>query len=149
MTLFSGLPVERVFKEISVEECPGSVLETVQRSLESGHIERVLVGRASRRPCYFVEVEISENHATKLQISDDGTLVSQVDAMRESELPRTVKTAVTDFLKAGARFDTADHVLTTESEEFHVELDLGDNLDLHLFLDESGVVLRQHEVGDF
>lgn len=149
MSLFSGLPVERVFEEISLEHCPEEVLETVENNLDSGQIERVFVGRASRRPCYFVDVEISGNHATKLQISEDGTLLSQVDGMRESELPRTVQTAVTDFLRAGARFDTADHVLTSGREEFHVELDLGDNLDLHLFLDESGVVLRQHEVGDY
>ena len=85
----------------------------------------------------------------RLQISAEGSLLSQGDRIRESELPKTVKTAMNEFIAAGARFDGADHVLTTEREEFHIELDLGDDRDLHLFLDDRGVLLRQHEVGDF
>lgn len=149
LTLFSGLPVDRFFTEISAEECPGSVADTLLDCLDSGRVERILTTPGRRRPCYFVEIELDGDLLRKLQISEDGTLLGRVDEMRPSELPRTVKSTVTEFLEAGARFDTADHVVTSEREEFHVELDLGDDLDLHLFLDESGALLRQHEVGDF
>lgn len=141
--------MEQVFKEISLEDCPPEVLAAVDGCFESGRVERILVGRASRRPCFFVEVALAENRVSKLQISEDGELLSRVDGMGKSDLPRTVKSAMTDFLNAGARFDAADRVFTPDHEEFHIELDLGDNLDLHLFLDDRGVLLRQHEVGDF
>ncbi len=149
MALFNGLPVERFFEEISAGDCPPNVVDTVLDCLDSGSIERILTARGRHRPFYFVEISLSGDLERRLQIFEDGTLLSRVDQMRESELPHTVKSTVTDFLDAGARFDTADHVLTSDSEEFHVELDLGDDLDLHLFLDERGVLLRQHEVGDY
>lgn len=149
MTLFSGLPVDQVFEEITLEDCPPCVLDTVYVTFESAPVEKVLAGRSHRNACYIVEVKISNTHVSKLQISGDGFLLSRLDGLRESELPRTVQSTVTDFLEAGARFDTADRVYTSNSKEFHVELHLEDNLDLHLFLDESGALLRQHEVGDF
>lgn len=148
-TLFSGLPIDRFFEAIPPEDCPRNVATTVRSCLDSGRIDRILAARGRRNPCYFVEVALSGNHDRKLHISEDGTLLTRVDALRESELPSTVKSAVTGFLEAGARFDTADRVFTPESAEFHVELDLGDGLDLHLFLDDRGEVLRRHEVGDF
>ena len=149
MPLFSGLPFERIFEEVSLEECPEMVAESIERHLSSGRIERILAARGGRRPYFFVEVALADRHVCKLQISEEGVLISRVDGIRRSELPETVRSTVTHFLKAGARFDAADRVCTSVSEEFHIELDLGNNLDLHLFLDERGVVLRRHEVGDF
>ncbi len=147
--LFSGLPIEQIFEEISFDECPHKVLDSVSKCVPSGRIARILVERASRRYLFFVEVELPGNRECKLQISDDGELHSRIDGMRKSELPQIVNSTVTHFLKAGARFDTAERVFTVLSEEFHVQLDLGNNLDLHLFLDQSGALLRRHEVGDY
>lgn len=149
LTLFNGLPVEQFYEEIPADDCPGVVIDTVLDNLESGTIERILTSRGRHRPFYFVELSLNGKLDRRLQIAEDGTLLGRVDEMPESELPSTVKSAVTEFLDAGARFDTADHVFTSDREEFHVELDLGNNLDLHLFLDESGMLLRQHEVGDY
>lgn len=146
---FNGLPVERIFDQLPVENCPDTVLDTINENLDSGRILRVMAGRASGLPCFFVEIAISGDRVRKLQISGNGALLSRLDGMQRSELPRTVKSTVTDFLEAGARFDAADRVFTSDSEEFHVELDLGNNLDLHLFLDERGTLLRKHEVGDY
>ena len=149
LTLFNGMPVEQFLEDISLEDCPRSVANTALKNLESGRIRRILTAQGRHRPFYYVELEVSGNLERKLQISEDGTLLGRVESIRKSELPRCVQSAVTEFLVEGARFDTADHVYTSESEEFHVELDLGDDLDLHLFLDETGALLRQHEVGDF
>ncbi|MEM1441073.1 MAG: hypothetical protein AAGF67_01945 [Verrucomicrobiota bacterium] len=134
---------------MSEEDCPEAVAKVARKFAGKGRIERILKSRRKRRAAFHVEIALNNRLERSLQISEDGKLLSQVDRIRESELPVTVKNAVTGFLEEGARFDGADFVRTSESEEFHVELDLGDDLDLHLFLDEDGALLRQHEVGDF
>ncbi|MEM6915154.1 MAG: hypothetical protein AAF491_01210 [Verrucomicrobiota bacterium] len=94
LSLFCGLPLDRFFHEVSEEDCPVAVAETARKFAGNGRIERILKSRRNRG-IFHVEIELNNQLERSLQISKEGKLLSQVDRIRESELPQTVQNAVT------------------------------------------------------
>jgi len=147
--LLSGVAPGPHTTGIPLADCPAPVRDIVLDHLQSGRIVTIQEVRRQRRALYLVEIDLPGARVRKLQVTADGSVFAIADEIRVSDLPRPVQSALDSFLTSGARFDTAERVSASGEREYHVELDLGDEVDLHLFLDEGGEVLRRHEVADF
>ena len=156
-TSFSPIPTARLLgaasewraEEVYETECPESVLETIRD--EAGDDE---VGEIKRIPMESGAVYLAEIHRVGprkriLHIAADGALLKVVDELGLRDLPRSVKSAISPLLSGEARFDCADRVVGSGRTEFHVDLDLVDDIDLHIVLGEGGEILRRCEEGDF
>lgn len=140
-----GLHAERV----ALSDCPETVLATIRRHASTDQVGDIGTIHRKDRTFYLVEIDHPDYGLRRLQIASDGAIYSVADGVGVSGLPAPVRSAVDCYLSSGARFDAADRVSTSGMHKYHVELDIGDNVDLHLFLDEGGAVLRRHEVADF
>ncbi len=141
----SGLSAEG----IPLKECPEPVRKTIRDHLGMGRIDEIKTIRVENRVLYLAEIDLPGKRERKLHVGGDGTLLKLVEEIRPGDLPRPVKSAIDPFLTKGTRFDGIDRVTAAGKTEYHVELDLVDDVDLHLVLGENGEILRRREEADF
>lgn len=146
--LAGGVSPELVAREIPLSQCPDPVREMIREHTGFGRVDEIKTIRTENRILYVAEIELPGQRERKLHVSGDGTLLKMVEDVRQGDLPRPVKAAIAPFLTPGVRFDSADRVTQSGRAEYHVEIDLADETDLHLVLDESGGILRRHENAD-
>lgn len=141
----SGLSAEG----IPLKECPEPVIKTIRDHLGLGRIDEIKTIRVKNRILYLAEIDLPGKRERKLHVGGDGTLLKLVEEIRPGDLPRPVKSAIDPFLAKGTRFDGIDRVTAEGKTEYHVELDLADDVDLLLVLGENGEILRRREEADF
>lgn len=134
---------------IPLKQCPESVARTIRGQLGSGRVDGIRTLRSHNRLQYLAEIDLPEDRERQLHIDGDGTLLSVIDDCPLGELPRRVKSALVPFLGEGNRFDHAGRVTGSGHTEYHVEVDLPDDVELLLVFGEGGEILRRREEGDF
>ena len=148
-TLLGGFSSGLHAEDISLKHCPERVRETIQDNLGVGRIDDIKVIRMQNRVLYLAEIDLPGNRERKIHIGGDGTLLKVVEELRLGDLPRQVKLTIETFLTPGADFESAARVTAAGKTEYHVELELAGDVDLHLVLNENGEILRRRELADF
>jgi hypothetical protein len=156
-TSFSPIPTARLFgaasgwraEEVFETQCPEAVLDTIELQVGDGRVGEIKRIPMESGAVYLAEILREGPRKRVLHIAADGTLLEVVDELGLRDLPRRVKSAITPLLDGGIRFDCADRVTGHGRMEFHVDLDLEDDVDLHLVVGEGGEILRRYEEGDF
>ncbi len=149
VSLIGGASSGLLANEIPLSQVPTPVRETIKENAGLGRIDEIKTIRMENRVLYLAEIDLAGKRERKIHVSGDGSLLKIVDDVRLGELPRRIKAAMAPYLGTGARFDSADRVTAGGKTEYHVEIDLADDVDLYLVLDETGEVLRRREEGDF
>lgn len=148
-TLLGGVATGLHAEGIATKQCPEPVWRTIRDHLGKGRLDEVKTFSKDGRVLYHAEIELPGNRERMLHVGDDGTLLKLIEAIRLRELPRPVQSALDPFLANSTRFDGADRVLAGGKTEYHLDLELVDDVDLHLVLGERGEVLRHREEADF
>ncbi|MBL9161072.1 MAG: hypothetical protein JNJ70_26560 [Verrucomicrobiales bacterium] len=148
-TLLGGVSSVLLADEIPLSQCPEPVRETIRGNTGLGRIDEIKTIRMENRVLYLAEIDLPGKRERKLHIAGDGALLKMIEEIRPGDLPRKVKSTMDTFLAPGGRFDSADRVTAGGKVEYHVDLDLADDVDLHLVIDENGGILRRREEADF
>lgn len=148
-TLLGGVATGLRAEGIPPKQCPEPVWRTIRDHLGRGRLDEVKTISKNGRMLYLAEIELPGNRERMLHVGGDGTLLKFVEAIRLKELPRPVQSALDPFLANTTRFDGADRVTSGSGTEYHLDLELVDDVDLHLVLGERGEVLRRREEADF
>lgn len=146
--LLGGVTYGLFAEDVPLNQCPDQVLKTIKGNAGPGRIDEIKAIRRRSRVLYQAEIDLGQRERM-LHVDNDGTLLNVFDEVRLGELPRRVKSAMEPFLTPGSRFDSAGRVTEGGATEYHVDLDLEDDVDLHLVLSESGGILRHREEADF
>lgn len=149
VTRRGGLAPVQIAEEIQPRQCPEAVMDTILDHLGKGNLEEIKRIPMESGVLYLAEIDLPGRRKRTLQISVDGTLLKTIDGIHLGDLPRRVKSALDPFLTVATHFDSADRIVSLGKTEFHVDLDLVDDVDLHLVLGEGGEILRHREVADF
>ncbi len=148
-TLLGGVATGLRAEGIPTKQCPEPVWRTIRDHLGKGRLDEVKTIRKDGRILYLAEIELPGSRERLLHVGDDGTLHKLIEEIRLKDLPYPVQSALNPFLANSTRFDGADRVRADGRTEYHLDLELVDDVDLHLVLGESGEVLRRREEADF
>lgn len=148
-TLLGSIANKALADEITLSQCPEPVAQAIKSHRGLNRIDDIRQVRTANRIQYLAEFELPGERERKLHFSEDGILLKVIEDVRQSELPRKVRMALVPFLAGASRYEDAERVRAEGKTEYHIEIDLPDDVDLHLVMDEDGGILRRREEADF
>lgn len=129
--------------DISLNQCPPAVQETIQKNLRGGKLDGIEKKHYGDRSIYVADIDLpglTDDNELELHIAEDGKLLKSVEDIDLKNVPAAVRDALNAF---GGKVDDLDRVETDGKVTYHAEIDREKDHDLDVVVTEDGKVIRE------
>lgn len=136
-------------REISLNDCPPAVRETIRQGLGGGHIDDIDLIQVNGKAKYIVDIDGPGRRDVTLRINANGKLQLTSEDLRFNDCPQPIKKAINKLVAEGWRLDDIDRETSGKTVKFRVDFDGRNSRDLEVLLDAKGKVLKRQIFPDF
>lgn len=130
-------------EDVSLDQCPPAVRETIQKHLRNGKIDEIERKHVGDRSIYIAEVELPgrrDDNDLEIHVAEDGKLLKLIEDIDLKDVPAPVRDTLRGF---GGKIDDIDRVESGGQVTYHAEIDRENDHDLDVVVASDGKVIRE------
>ncbi|MBL9161073.1 MAG: hypothetical protein JNJ70_26565 [Verrucomicrobiales bacterium] len=128
--------------EVSLQDCPQAVQDTINANRKGGRIDEIDFLAASG--IYDVDINLGRGRDLDLVINASGRLLRSVEDIGLARAPRAVKNSIRRLMQGGGRIDDLDLETAGGRVTYRVDIDFPSGPDLEATISEKGLVLKRN-----